>query len=252
MRSGFCRVLYLLIFLLSFPVISASYDVFTDESGDIYLKAPEKLIVVPQHKAIPVHVTSPNSLLRLFELNGVWQVQVLTKSEWSRLNLRKGSDIVEEVRRADFDDDGLDELFIALKHPTTSQLLISNFDNNPAVNASYFETVELAGVAQNTPVYSTFATIANPTINALSAGEFRVDESGSATYSMPLSLPDGIAGVVPQLAFSYSSSGGDGYMGSGWAFSGGSVIARCPKNLSVDTPLWQDSCHYLKFNQLGR
>ncbi|PIR10583.1 MAG: hypothetical protein COV52_08325, partial [Gammaproteobacteria bacterium CG11_big_fil_rev_8_21_14_0_20_46_22] len=74
-----------------------------------------------------------------------------------------------------------------------------------------------------------------PSINALSGGEFRVDESGSATYSMPLSLPAGIAGVKPELAFSYSSNSGDGYMGAGWGFAGASAISRCPKNLAVDT-----------------
>ncbi len=52
--------------------MAAGYEVFSDESGNIYLKAPDKLVVVPQHNAIPVYVPSHNGLLRLFEVNGVW------------------------------------------------------------------------------------------------------------------------------------------------------------------------------------
>ncbi|MGB2741705.1 MAG: FG-GAP-like repeat-containing protein [Cognaticolwellia sp.] len=65
-------------------------------------------------------------------------------------------------------------------------------------------------------------------------GSFRVDESGSATYNIPLNIPAGIAGVQPQLGFSYTSNGADGMMGRGWNFSGISAISRCPKNMSQD------------------
>ena len=65
-------------------------------------------------------------------------------------------------------------------------------------------------------------------------GSFRVDESGSATYNIPLNIPAGIAGVQPQLGFSYTSNSGDGIMGRGWNFSGASAISRCPKNMTQD------------------
>ncbi|MGO2129034.1 MAG: FG-GAP-like repeat-containing protein [Pseudoalteromonas prydzensis] len=68
----------------------------------------------------------------------------------------------------------------------------------------------------------------------LSNGSFRVDEMGAANYSMPISLPDGIAGVKPSLAFNYSSQSGDGYMGVGWQISGTNTISRCPKNMTQD------------------
>ena len=238
MQSVVCRFLYITLFLLSFSCLAsdyANYDVYTDESGNIYLKAPDKLVVLPQRKAIPIQIASPNGLLRLYEVKGVWYVEVLTQAEWDALNLTPGNDIVEEIRYDDFDGSGTAKLFLALRHRTTSQLLISDLTGTPAIEAFYFEPVELAGNSQDAPVFSSFATIASPSINALTAGEFRVDESGAATYSMPLSLPAGIAGVTPQLAFSYNSSGGEGYMGSGWSFAGGSAITRCPKNLSVDT-----------------
>ncbi|MBS0457900.1 MAG: VCBS repeat-containing protein, partial [Proteobacteria bacterium] len=58
-------------------------------------------------------------------------------------------------------------------------------------------------------------------------GQFRVDESGQATYSIPLFTPPGVAGVVPKMALSYSSQGGPGVAGKGWAISGASSISRC-------------------------
>lgn len=59
------------------------------------------------------------------------------------------------------------------------------------------------------------------------AAEFRVDESGAATYSIPLYGVPGTAGVVPKLALSYSSQGANGPLGKGWSISGLSSIARC-------------------------
>jgi RHS repeat-associated protein len=58
-------------------------------------------------------------------------------------------------------------------------------------------------------------------------GEFRVDESGQATYSVPLFAPPGTAGVAPKLSLQYSSAGGNGVMGKGWTIGGTSAITRC-------------------------
>src|SRR5690606_14140424 len=112
--------------------------------------------------AIPLHVPTHNGLMRLIEINGVWQVQILCRRQWDAVKLSLGHDLVEEVRRGDFDDDGNEEIFLALRHGTTSQLLISNLTDTPEVESAYFEAAELTGVAQNTPVYSTFASIATP------------------------------------------------------------------------------------------
>lgn len=62
---------------------------------------------------------------------------------------------------------------------------------------------------------------------AATAAEFRVDEAGAATYSIPLYAVPGTAGVSPKLALSYSSQGGYGPLGRGWAISGLSSISRC-------------------------
>ena len=61
------------------------------------------------------------------------------------------------------------------------------------------------------------------------AGVFRVDESGQVTYSVPLAVAPGTAGVTPEMALNYSSQGGDGVMGRGWSIAGQSSIGRCRK-----------------------
>lgn len=111
--------------------------------------------------------------------------------------------------------------------------MISNLTGELDVTSYHFESPALFSRSRSASDY-TFSQISAPAIIGLTAGEFRVDESGSATYSIPLSLPAGIAGVQPQLGFSYSSAGGDGYMGVGWSFSGASAITRCPKNIAID------------------
>ena len=60
-----------------------------------------------------------------------------------------------------------------------------------------------------------------------SAGEFRVDESGSATYAIPLYVLPGTAGTAPSLTLAYSSNSGEGALGKGWNLSGNSSISRC-------------------------
>lgn len=62
---------------------------------------------------------------------------------------------------------------------------------------------------------------------AATAAEFRVDESGSAAYSIPLYGVPGTAGVSPKLSLNYSSQGGYGPLGKGWSIGGLSSIARC-------------------------
>ncbi|QND81034.1 VCBS repeat-containing protein [Pseudoxanthomonas mexicana] len=59
------------------------------------------------------------------------------------------------------------------------------------------------------------------------AAEFRVDEAGAATYTVPLYTVPGTAGVAPSVSLKYSSQGGYGPLGKGWAVGGLSSIARC-------------------------
>lgn len=65
-------------------------------------------------------------------------------------------------------------------------------------------------------------------------GEFRVDESGAANYTIPIQLPQGTARVTPQVSLGYSSGSGIGIMGKGWSLNAVSTISRCRQTLSQD------------------
>lgn len=81
-------------------------------------------------------------------------------------------------------------------------------------------------------VGSAYANVAPPedlgsTRVAATPAEFRVDEQGAATWSMPIYAVPGTAGVAPNLSLGYSSSGGVGPVGKGFAIQGWSQITRC-------------------------
>ena len=66
------------------------------------------------------------------------------------------------------------------------------------------------------------------------AGQFRVNESGAATYRVPIVAAVGTAGVAPQLSLHYSSQDGNGLLGRGWSLSGVSSIGRCRQTVGID------------------
>ncbi|WP_251359711.1 RHS repeat-associated core domain-containing protein [Kangiella sp. TOML190] len=94
---------------------------------------------------------------------------------------------------------------------------------------------EPAPVAHVEPIPSVNLTelINSDAVGAI-AGEFRVNESGQATYNIPIFTPTGRAGVAPQVALSYSSQGGKGILGLGWNLSAGSAISRCRQTAELD------------------
>ena len=65
-------------------------------------------------------------------------------------------------------------------------------------------------------------------------GEFSVSPSGAATYSIPIQVPPGVAGMVPNLSLNYSSQADMGIAGLGWSLEGSSTITRCPLTRATD------------------
>ncbi len=61
--------------------------------------------------------------------------------------------------------------------------------------------------------------------------QFRTDESGAATYSIPLYAPPGTAGMSPKMSLEYNARGGNGPLGVGWSIGGQSAITRCKKSI---------------------
>ncbi|MFA4047110.1 hypothetical protein HPS54_08270 [Prevotella sp. PCHR] len=72
----------------------------------------------------------------------------------------------------------------------------------------------------------------NPVIG--SNGTFNVSQTGAATYSYPIAVPQGINGLQPALSVGYNSQGGNGLIGWGCNISGLSVITRGVKTVFHD------------------
>src|SRR5689334_16405328 len=63
-------------------------------------------------------------------------------------------------------------------------------------------------------------------------GTWSVTDNGEASYTIPIFTPSGTGGLVPGLAFTYSSSAGNGALGVGWSIAGLSTIERCPSTFA--------------------
>jgi RHS repeat-associated protein len=65
-------------------------------------------------------------------------------------------------------------------------------------------------------------------------GVASVAATGSARYSIPLSLPPGTNGLAPALAITYDSRSGNGLLGVGFRLNGLSRVHRCGSTLAQD------------------
>src|SRR3569623_888835 len=65
-------------------------------------------------------------------------------------------------------------------------------------------------------------------------GSFVVSPSGSATYTIPITVPPGLSGMQPNISLSYDSQSGNGLLGVGWNIAGLSVFHRCGASIDRD------------------
>ena len=62
-------------------------------------------------------------------------------------------------------------------------------------------------------------------------GSFSINNTGSATYSIPIECPEGNNNLQPSIALFYNSSARNGIMGWGWNINGLSSITRTGSSL---------------------
>jgi hypothetical protein len=75
------------------------------------------------------------------------------------------------------------------------------------------------------------------------AGSARVGDSGAASFSVPIIVPPGTAGVAPNLSLVYSSQSSENeLLGIGWSLAGLPSIERCPATIAQDN--FRGGVHY--------
>lgn len=65
-------------------------------------------------------------------------------------------------------------------------------------------------------------------------GSFAVSETGASIYALPISVPQGINGLQPDITLAYNSQAGNGIAGVGFNIFGISAISRVPKTIYHD------------------
>ncbi|MEZ4310013.1 MAG: FG-GAP-like repeat-containing protein [Polyangiaceae bacterium] len=112
--------------------------------------------------------------------------------------------------------------------------------------ASLAPHARLAAAAPNPPVSPTPPPLAWPLVPPIVEseevgylpGSGAVTATGDYEYTLPIDVPEGRAGMAPEVALRYSSRGGaasNGLLGVGWSLDhGGSEITRCAKTFLHD------------------
>jgi RHS repeat-associated protein len=110
---------------------------------------------------------------------------------------------------------------------------------DPANPRAITNAVVVTGPAVNTtptaptPVAGDTPHVTNPDAGTL-PGSLSVSKDGAATYSVPIDVPPGTAGLKPNLSLNYTSQGTNGLLGLGWSLGGMSSIHRCGKTIAQD------------------
>jgi hypothetical protein len=65
-------------------------------------------------------------------------------------------------------------------------------------------------------------------------GKFQVNPAGAATYTIPIAVPPGVAGMTPSLTLEYNSQAPNGILGMGWSLGGLPAMTRCATTIAQD------------------
>lgn len=226
-------------------VTSAANALITSETGlseseilEAYaVTEPALFVPVGVNISIPIQAEPALYYLLIFDtVSNQWNRYFFSKENW--LNVIQpelaaaGVDVYKQERGTADTVSALNEATAIAAQSYFGGEHIANvlLHGDPNGAAGGVQTPPAAHVETAPPIST---TVAGDRIGTIAAN-FRVDESGAATYSISIATALGTAGVAPQIALGYSSSGGNGIAGQGWSLSGVSSIARCRKTLAVD------------------
>lgn len=105
--------------------------------------------------------------------------------------------------------------------PVKGIIPISRTDFNSGTVANRISEQQPQTLTPGTPTGSS-------TEVGVTQGQLSVSLSGGANYNIPIAVPPGINGTVPQIGLAYNSQGSNGLAGYGWNVAGVSVITRIP------------------------
>jgi len=106
--------------------------------------------------------------------------------------------------------------------------------NGSTLTANIVNPIVDGSVAYNTVVDPMSRSLNTTYLVGSTNGAFNVSALGGGSYTIPLDVPAGVAGLQPNLAIAYNSMAGTGVAGYGWNISGLSAITRSPQNFYND------------------
>ena len=245
-----CLFFLLLILGAAAPVTAADfsaddYEVFYGDfnsdgkAGDVYFHKKDTFVLIHGGIAIPLLIASADSYVVYEGTNSA----VALKKNKAQLNGFELGELNSDYYFTDADGDGLVDIVsagavaVTLRATASTPQVVINTntpENISGPTAPSFASNSLVTGAQKSNLDS---------LQVL-AGKFRVDESGAATYSVPIAAPSGTAGVAPGISLNYSSLAGTGIAGKGWSVGGLGGISRCRQTLLQDgvaSPItWSD------------
>ncbi|OFX38477.1 MAG: hypothetical protein A2X08_13745, partial [Bacteroidetes bacterium GWA2_32_17] len=108
--------------------------------------------------------------------------------------------------------------------PTSTTQWLGKTDEN-IVNDVVYQTPPVSQDERDLDLSLTVGTVPS---------QFDVSPTGAATYSIPIDIATGTAGMQQNLSVVYNSQSGNGILGLGWNLTGLSSITRTPQNNYFD------------------
>ncbi|WP_395374253.1 SpvB/TcaC N-terminal domain-containing protein [Marinicella sp. W31] len=147
-----------------------------------------------------------------------------------------GGPFVEQEYRCDLMDNAPGSYqFFLQKHNLNNSVDYSTMAESVILNVS--TEILSSNSADTPPDPVTIADVpteeGDPGVGSM-AGQFNVNGSGQATYTVPIFTNAGTGGLTPSVTLNYNSSGGNSPLGMGWSIGGPSMITRCPKTIIHD------------------